>query len=303
MAPRVTIGLPVRNSQQFIGRAIESVLEQDYSDFELVVCDNVSDDATAEIVRGYVERDPRVKLHENERDIGQIANMNRVFELGSGEYFRWMGDDDWLESDYLSKCIEHLDRNPELISVSTYVRYFDDEGNDFYAEYDGERLESRGAHRRFARQLWFSRADYRYYDPHYNLYRRSAMQETHLLRFTYRPDALLAAELALLVPSGHIAECLAHRRRVPSGYDDPAALYRRNNPGHEEELRPSLSGLCRNYDALVRAAPLSWSQRAACRYAIAQFFAAQELTFLENDARNVARRMPGYRKIKATLGR
>ena len=301
MAPRVTIGLPVRNGQEHIGRAIESVLAQDYTDFEMVVCDNVSDDSTAEIVRGYAARDSRIKFHENERNIGQLGNMNRVFGLGSGEFFRWMGDDDWLEPDYLSKGVEYLDRDQDIIAVSTYIRYFDDDGNDFYAEYKGERCDSPEAHRRFDRMLWFSRADYRYYDPHYNLYRRSAMQKTQLLRYTYRPDALLAAELALVGPVGHIPECLSHRRRVPSGYDDPALLYRRNNPGYEDALRPSLSRLCANYDALVSAAPLTASQKAACRYAIVRFYLSRGRALLETRARNVARRMPGYQSIKAAL--
>jgi glycosyltransferase involved in cell wall biosynthesis len=303
MAPRVTIGLPVRNSQQHVGRAIESVLAQDYSDFELVICDNCSDDSTAELVRGYAASDSRIKFHENGHDIGQLANMNRVFELGSGEYFRWIGDDDWLEPNYLSKCVEYLDRDKDIIAVSTYIKYFDDEGNEFYLEYTGERLESSEAQQRFSRMLWFSRADYRYSDAHYSLYRRSALQKTHLLRFTYRPDALLAAELSLVGPFGHIAECLSHRRRVPSGYDDIAAVYRRNNPGHEEDLRPSLSGLCANFNALVSAAPLSASQKAVCRYAIVRFFLARGPILFEAKARTVARRMPGYGKLKAALGR
>jgi glycosyltransferase involved in cell wall biosynthesis len=303
MAPRVTIGLPVRNSQQYIGRAIESVLAQDYSDFEMVICDNLSDDSTAEIVRGYAARDPRIKFHDNGHDIGQLANMNRVFELGSGEYFRWFGDDDWLEPDYLSKCVDYLDRHQDFIAVSTYIRYFDDEGNDFYAEYTGERLESSEAQRRFSRMLWFARADYRYYDAHYSLYRRSALQKTHLLQYTYRPDALLAAELSLVGPVGHIAECLSHRRRVPSGYDDPALLYRRNNPGHEDELRPSLSGLCANFNALLSDTALTASQKAVCRYAILRFFLARGRTLLDAKARTVARRMPGYGRVKAALGR
>jgi glycosyltransferase involved in cell wall biosynthesis len=303
MAPRVTIGLPVRNGEEHIGRAIESVLAQDFSDLEMVICDNLSDDSTAEVVRSYAARDSRVKVHQNERDIGQLANMNRVFEMGSGEFFRWMGDDDWLEPDYLSKCVPYLDGDEELIGVSTYIRYFDDDGNDFYAEYTGERCDSPEAHRRFARMLWFSRSDYRFYDPHYNLYRRSAMEKTPLLRVTYRPDALLAAELALLGPVGHIPECLSHRRRVPSGYDDPALLYRRNNPGHEDALRPSLSGLCAKYNALVSAAPLSASQRAFCRQAILRFYLVRGRVLLDARARTAARRMPGYRMLKAALGR
>jgi glycosyltransferase involved in cell wall biosynthesis len=303
MAPRVTIGLPVYNGQEHIGRAIESVLAQDYSDFELVICDNASDDSTAEVVRGYAASDSRIKFHENGRNIGQIANMNRVFELGSSEYFRWMGDDDWLEPNYLSKCVEYLDRKPDVIAVTTYIRYFDDEGNDFYAEYTGRRLESSEAHRRFSRMLWLIRSDYRYYDPHYSLYRRSAMQQTHLLQDKFATDRLLAAELSLLGPFGHIPECLSHRRRIPSTYDDKEELYGRNNPDLSGELQPSWARLCGNFNSLVSAAPLTGSQKAACRAAIVRFLIAQELSTLRGRARRAARRMPGYGKAKAATGR
>jgi len=303
MGPKVTIGVPVYNGQEHIGRAIESVIAQDYPDFEMLICDNASDDSTAEVVRGYAARDPRIKLHENDRNIGQIANMNRVFQLGSGEYHRWMGDDDWLEPSYLSNCVEYLDDHENMIAVSTYMSYFDDDGNEFYAEYTGERLESPEAQRRFCQMLWFLRGDYRFSDPHYSLYRRAALQQTHLLRPVFAADLLLAAELSLVGPFGHIDECLSHRRRVPSSFDDAIALQGRNDPDLADEMRASFVRLSANYDALVDAAPLTWSQKLACRQAIARFFLVKESRAFVRKARSVARRMPGYDKLKAVVGR
>jgi glycosyltransferase involved in cell wall biosynthesis len=301
MAPKVTIGLPVYNGERFIGRAIESLLRQNYEDLEIVVCDNVSNDSTAEIVRRYAANDSRIKLHVNDRNIGQEPNMNRVFELGSGEYFRWTGDDDWLEPECISKCVAYLESHPEDIAVSTYVKYHDDDGNEFYAEYEGERLESRRAARRFSRMLWLLRADYRYYDPHYNLYRRSALEKTHLLQFMYRSDGILAAELSLLGPFGHIPECLAHRRRIPSSYDDHSELGQRNHPDARDEMRESLTRLCANFNAVVEAAPLSMTERAECRYAIGRYFLARAFAHAEQGARRAARQVPGYQRIKAGL--
>jgi glycosyltransferase involved in cell wall biosynthesis len=303
MAPKITIGLPVYNGERFIGRAIESLLRQDHQDLEIVICDNISNDSTAEIVSRYVANDSRIKFHVNDRNIGQDPNMNRVFELGSGEYFRWMGDDDWLEADYVSKCVAYLEHHPQDIAVSTFIKYYDDDGNEFYAEYEGERLESRNAARRFSRMLWLLRADYRYYDPHYNLYRRSALEKTHLLQFVHRSDGILAAELSLLGPFGHIPECLAHRRRIPANYDDHSELGQRNHPGARDELRESLTRLCANFDAVVEAAPLSMTQKAECRYAIGRYFIARGLAEVEQRARGAVRHMPGYGKIKAGLGR
>jgi glycosyltransferase involved in cell wall biosynthesis len=303
MAPRVSIGLPVRNGEKYIVRAIDSLLEQDYSDFEIVICDNASDDATPDIVRGYAARDPRIKFHENGRDIGQIANMNRVFELASGEYFRWTGVDDWFEPNYVSKSIEYLDLEPGLIAVSAYIKYFDDDGNEFYAEYTGERMESPKPHRRFSRMLWFLQTDYRYCDPHYAMYRRSALQQTRLLPFAFATDQILAAELSLLGPFGHIPECLSYRRRAPAAYGDNEARPVLYHPDRPEELRPSFSRVCSNFNARVSSAPLTVFQKAVCRGAIARYFLKAELRKLDDAVRDVARRAPGYRRAKAILRR
>lgn len=303
MPPRVSIGLPVRNGEKHINRAIDSLLAQDYSDFEVVICDNASDDATPEIVRGYAARDPRIKLHENGRNVGQIANMNRVFELASGEYFRWTGDDDWFEPTYVSKCVEYLDQHPDFIAVSTYIKYFDDHGNESYYEYTGERLESPNAHRRLARMLWLTRADYRYSDLHYSMYRRSVLQRTHLCQVVFATDRVLSAELSLLGPFGHIPECLSYRRRVPEVYAELEALHTVYDPNRPDALRKSWLRLSSNFHALVRAAPLTGFQRAACRVAIARFLMNRELASLKGTARRAARKLPGYRRAKATLGR
>ncbi len=301
--PRVSVGLPVRNGEQFIGRAIESVLAQDFADFELVICDNDSTDSTLEIVRQHAKRDPRVKLHENGRDIGQIENMNRVFELASGEFFRWTGADDWFEPTYLSRCVEALDADPDLIGVSTYINYFDDAGNQYYEEYTGERFESDDPARRFARMLWFFHADYRYCDPHYTMYRRSALEQTRLYQLTMCTDHILATEIALLGRAGHVPECLFHRRREPAYYDEEAVLEQQYDPSAPEKLRLTVAQLCAKYDESVRAASLTPMQRLVCRRAIARYYLEEQVTIYGDKGRNLLRRLPGFKLLKAALGR
>jgi len=303
MPPKVSVGLPVRNGERFIGRAIDSVLAQDYPDLELVICDNVSEDRTVEIVRDYASRDPRVKLFENERDIGQIANMNRVFELSTGEYFRWTGDDDWFERDYISKCVAFLDEHPDFIAVSTYIKYSDDDGHEFYAEYTGERMESPKPERRFARMLWLLQADYRYADTHYAMYRSSALKQTGLLPVAFATDQLLAAELSLLGRFGHVPECLSYRRRVPAYYDKKETLHALYNPDQPEELRPSAVRQCVNFHRQVERAQLSLGQKAVCGAAIARFLCVAESRLAVRRLRSAARRLPGYQHFKAALGR
>lgn len=111
----ISIGIPVYNGENYIGKAIGSLLSQTFQDFEIVISDNASTDATSEIVRSFTERDPRIRYFRNARNIGAQPNFNRVFELANGEYFHWHGHDDLCAPTYLEKCAVVLDRNPDVV--------------------------------------------------------------------------------------------------------------------------------------------------------------------------------------------
>ena len=80
-SPTLSVGLAVRNGRDVVGRCIESVLSQDFADFELVICDNVSDDGTVALLEEYARSDPRIALHVNDVNIGSQENMKRTLEL------------------------------------------------------------------------------------------------------------------------------------------------------------------------------------------------------------------------------
>ena len=117
--PRVSIGLPVYNGERFLARAIDSLLAQDFVDFELVISDNASTDGTGEISRDYAARDPRIRYHRNERNIGAVGNFNRTLDLASGEYFKWAAHDDWCAPQFLGRCVEVLDDDPSTVLCFT----------------------------------------------------------------------------------------------------------------------------------------------------------------------------------------
>ena len=83
VAPKVTIGLPVRNGEAFLERVIDSALAQTFDDLELVIADNASTDRTPEICASYASRDPRVHVFRNDADIGVIRNFDRLGESNS----------------------------------------------------------------------------------------------------------------------------------------------------------------------------------------------------------------------------
>ncbi len=133
--PRLSIGLPVYNGEKFIKEAIDSLLAQTFEDFELIILDNASTDKTEEICRAYAEQDKRICYYRNQKNIGCARNFNRVFELSSGEYFKWAAHDDLHAPDFIKKCIEVLDQDPTIILCHSQV-YFIDEQGDFLQSYD-----------------------------------------------------------------------------------------------------------------------------------------------------------------------
>ncbi len=115
--PRVTISIPSYNYGRFIGRTIESVLAQDYSDYEVLVIDDASKDNSAEVVGRY--RDPRIQYIQNPINIGQFATINKALHLGRGEYFINLASDDIWYPGLLRRAMDLLEAHPKLAAVHT----------------------------------------------------------------------------------------------------------------------------------------------------------------------------------------
>ncbi|HLT70875.1 MAG TPA: glycosyltransferase, partial [Acidimicrobiales bacterium] len=125
--PRVTVGLPVRNGERHLRAAIESILGQTYGDLELVVSDNASTDATAEICAAYAS-DPRVRYERQPVDIGARENFHLVLSRARGEYFKWAACDDVLAPTFLERCVEALDADPGAVLAAADIEVIDDAG-------------------------------------------------------------------------------------------------------------------------------------------------------------------------------
>ena len=117
--PKVSIGIPVFNGENFIVDAIESVLKQTYSNLEIVISDNASTDKTQEICEKYKNADSRIHYYRNDTNLGAGKNFNIAFELSTGKYFIWLAHDDYLHKDFLSSCVSVLEKNPDFVLCST----------------------------------------------------------------------------------------------------------------------------------------------------------------------------------------
>jgi Glycosyl transferase family 2 len=275
----VSVGLAVRNEASGVRRCIESVLSQDFSDLELVICDNASDDDTVDTLQEYAREDRRVKVAVNPFNIGSQENMNRVLELSRGSLFRWISADDWLEPHALSAGVRALERHSDALGVTSGFTIHTPGAAPRYEQYRGEFPSSRDAARRFERMLWFFHAGDAKYDPAYGLYHREQLMQTRRIRPSERGDWLLSAELALSGPILHIDELLAHRTRTYPVGVDRAAFRRRLDPIRAERLKTSPARLYRDLDALALSANLTEPQLRRCRRALRRFWAREIMRF------------------------
>jgi GT2 family glycosyltransferase/Flp pilus assembly protein TadD len=113
--PLVSIGMTVFNCERFLVEALESLLSQDYENFELIISDNASEDRTEEICREYQARDPRIQYSRNETDMGSLFNYTKVKNLSRGKYYMGATDHDLWHPTMISKCVEVLENDPEVI--------------------------------------------------------------------------------------------------------------------------------------------------------------------------------------------
>lgn len=124
--PLVTVGLPTYNRVSSLKRAIESVLAQDYTNIELVISDNASIDGTKRLCEEICEQDTRVRYIRQPRNLGAHYNFIEVLRQARGQFFMWLGDDDWLGRSYVSRCVGTMMDQPEFALVSGTAQYFRD---------------------------------------------------------------------------------------------------------------------------------------------------------------------------------
>jgi glycosyltransferase involved in cell wall biosynthesis len=127
-APSLSIGLPVYNGERYLAEALDALLAQTYTDFELIISDNASDDATEEICRAYAEKDERVRYIRQPVNIGADPNHHFVVEQARGRYFKWAAHDDVYEPELLRRCVEALESHPDAVLAHAADAAIDETG-------------------------------------------------------------------------------------------------------------------------------------------------------------------------------
>lgn len=214
--PTVSIGMPVYNGEPFLREAIESILDQTFKNFELIISDNASTDGTEKICREYAAKDSRIHYYRNEENRGAAWNYNRVVALSRGKYFKWAAHDDKCAPEFLEQCIRVLDQEPSVVLCYTKTIIIDEHGKhlkNFFPELD---LRSPNVCERYKR---YRRYNYGHKpgqcNPIWGVLRTDILRKTHLIGNYLASDRTLLGEIAFRGEFYEVPEPLFFRRIHP----------------------------------------------------------------------------------------
>jgi glycosyltransferase involved in cell wall biosynthesis len=286
--PSLSIGMPVFNGEKYIKEAIDSILGQTYTDFELIISDNASTDHTQQICLAYAKMDSRLRYYRNKRNLGAPRNFNRVFELSHSKYFKWAAYDDLLAPEYLEKCIGQLEKDPSIILCHSRTARIDEQGV-IVGNYDHKmRIDSTKIHERFGDLIslmhnpcW----------PIFGVTYASIMKKTPLHGDYLGADGNLLAELSLYGRIYEIPEYLFFRRDHPQAYTQTyvhttkKVNYRQQLAwwGSNSWINLTVLKNCLEFFRSVRRVPLKWLDKARCYEQILNWFLREGWRLLGTD--------------------
>ncbi len=205
--PRVSIGLAVYNGENFLVEALESLVNQTYRDFELIISDNASTDETENICQKYASEDYRIRYIRQPENRGPAWNQSEVIRLARGEFFRLASHDDVCKPELIGRCVEALDAHPECVMAypDTYTLPRGDTSFRLHIP-DRDTIDTTLSEpsERFSGLIRGDQYGYRIF----GLYRTAVIKQTRLFGAFHAADHILLAELGLLGPFYHVKERL-----------------------------------------------------------------------------------------------
>lgn len=181
--PAVTIGMPVYNGEKYICEALDTLLAQTFTDFELIISDNDSTDATESICRNYAEQDPRIRYVRQLKNLGALPNFQFVLNEARGAYFMWAAYDDKWDKDWV-RSLKHTLEVSGVGAAFGKLMHIDENSQPLRHPANGRTFEFRGSllKRRVCYFIGFER--YGKANPIYSLFRREALRGLELDTYT-----------------------------------------------------------------------------------------------------------------------
>jgi glycosyltransferase involved in cell wall biosynthesis len=266
-APKLSVGLPVYNGQNYLAESIEALLGQSYEDFELIISDNASTDGTADICHLYEKDDPRIRYFRQEHNIGGAPNHNFLVAQARGELFKWASHDDLYGRDLLKLCVEALEGFPQVILAHSWTALIDASGAITKAVRYGLATSSPSAPERFRSILYEVGGD-----DDGGVIRMDVLRRAPLLASYYRSDRTLVAGIALYGPFYQVPDWLYFRRdheeRAERAFKTVQSWCANLDPRRANTLRnPALRLYAEyiwGYISAIHGAPLSPDDKRKC---------------------------------------
>jgi glycosyltransferase involved in cell wall biosynthesis len=258
--PAVTIGVPVYNSEKYLAETLQAILTQTFTDFELVISDNASTDATEGICNDCARSDSRVRYVRQPRNIGAPRNYNALVALARGRYLKWSSSNDIIQPQFLAACVPLLETRADVVLVYPRTRYFDAASGNVRDHADNFDLQDDDAVERY------KKCDQRLVTNNImnGLIRLRALRASTLHGDYPSSDIALMSELALYGKFIEVAQPLFYRRseadaRYGAGTASKHKLYYPDDTfGSSRRDWQRMRQMVRG----VTAAPVTLSQRA-----------------------------------------
>ena len=207
--PAINIAVPVYNGAAHLGEALDSLLAQTFSNFDLLIVDNASTDGTPDICAEYARRDSRVRVHRHARNIGGPRNWSfAARQAARAPYFKWAAANDVCHPDMLARCHETLEAHPEAVLAYPRARLIDEAGAPIEDYEDVLDLRDPDPCERFIRLLKTVRLN----NAQNGLIRTAPLLRTGLEAPYFSSDITLLAELVLHGAFVEIPDVLFYRR-------------------------------------------------------------------------------------------
>jgi glycosyltransferase involved in cell wall biosynthesis len=285
----VSLGVPVYNGEQYLDRALASLVDQSFEDYEVIVLDNASSDGTAAIAREYERRDRRFHYQRNATNIGPTANFAALVPMAKAPLFKWFAADDRLRPTFLERCVAVLDGDRDVVLATARLELVGEDGRvlafdpvrNLRVAANGETKVPRpsiaGAltdpdpvvrYRHLLARMFGSQIS----TYLYGVIRTDTLRRTRLVRPYPGTDKILLAELALLGRFAEVSEVLWDCRVHPQhlGALAPAELTRQMRPGRSVHLPMMRIQQTLGYVAAVGRAPLGPVGKVSCLAATAR---------------------------------
>lgn len=296
------LGLTVYNGERYVAEAIKCALAQSFGDFELVISDNASTDATEDICRHYARQDRRIRYLRNDVNIGAGPNFNRAFAACQSPFYKWVAHDDLMAPSFLEQCMAVLRADAGVVLAHSELSLIDDDGQPLIEKPNGKVVDRHGNrhHNREPRHLGegvdtpqrFAEVLRRmnWCTALFGVVRSDALRRTHLLGGYYEADRVLLAELALLGRFRQVSQPLFLKRchagvSVLKGFRARARMM-------DPSIAPLLPGmrLRAGYLGCLTVGDLPLRERLACAATIARLCCRSSLLY------QMRSRLGGYRQ-------